>query len=74
MKTKNIFLYVLLIFASLSCEDFLEEDPRSLISPETFFASENDARQAVQGMYAILKNNSLYGQGGLDWFYDNGAL
>ncbi|MFK7936472.1 MAG: RagB/SusD family nutrient uptake outer membrane protein, partial [Saprospiraceae bacterium] len=42
-------------------------------APETFFASENDARQAMNGIYAILKNNSLYGQGGLDWFYDNGA-
>lgn len=73
MKTKNIFLYVLMIFSCFSCEDFLEEDPRALIAPETFFASENDARQAVNGIYAILKNNSLYGQVGLDHFYDNGA-
>ncbi|MFK7983601.1 MAG: RagB/SusD family nutrient uptake outer membrane protein [Saprospiraceae bacterium] len=56
-----------------SCEEFLEEDPRALISPETFFASENDARQAMNGIYAILKNNSIYGQVGLDHFYDNGA-
>lgn len=73
MKTNRIFIYILIIFTSISCEKFLEEEPKSLISPDTFFASENDARQAVQGMYAILKNNSLYGQGGLDWFYDNGA-
>ncbi|WP_299057371.1 RagB/SusD family nutrient uptake outer membrane protein [uncultured Polaribacter sp.] len=73
MKTNKIFLYIFLVFTSISCESFLEEDPKSLISPDTFFASENDARQAVQGIYAILKNNSLYGQGGLDWFYDNGA-
>ncbi len=73
MKTKNIFLYVFIAFACFSCESFLEEDPKALISPETFFASENDARQAVQGMYAILKNNSLYGQVGLDHFYDNGC-
>lgn len=62
-----------MVFACFSCESFLEEDPKALISPETFFASENDARQAVQGMYAILKNNSIYGQVGLDHFYDNGA-
>lgn len=73
MKTKNLILYVLMVFACFGCESFLEEDPKALISPETFFASENDARQAVQGMYAILKNNSLYGQVGLDHFYDNGA-
>jgi starch-binding outer membrane protein, SusD/RagB family len=73
MKTNKIFLYILIVFTSISCESFLEEDPKSLISPDTFFASENDARQAVQGMYAILKNNSIYGQVGLDHFYDNGA-
>lgn len=73
MKTRNIFLYIFFVFSSIGCEKFLEEDPRALIAPETFFASENDARQAIQGTYAILKNNSLYGQGGLDWFYDNGA-
>jgi len=73
MKTKNIFLYVFIIFTCFSCESFLEENPRSIISPDNFFASENDARQAIQGMYAILKNNSIYGQVGLDHFYDNGA-
>ena len=73
MKTKNIILYVFIVFTCFSCESFLEEDPKALISPETFFASENDARQAVQGMYAILKNNSIYGQVGLDHFYDNGC-
>ena len=73
MKTKNIFLYILMIFSFLGCEKFLEEEPRALIAPETFFASENDARQAVNGIYGILKNNSIYGQVGLDHFYDNGA-
>lgn len=73
MKTKNIFLYVFLIFSCLACEKFLEEEPRAIVAPETFFASDNDARQAIQGTYAILKNNSIYGQVGLDHFYDNGA-
>ncbi|SFD27669.1 RagB/SusD family nutrient uptake outer membrane protein [Algibacter pectinivorans] len=73
MKTKHIFLYILITFAFFGCESFLEEDPRAVIAPETFFASENDARQAMTGVYAILKNNSLYGQVGLDVFYDNGC-
>lgn len=73
MKTKNIYLFVFIIFTIVSCEKFLEEDPRAVIAPETFFASDNDARQAIQGTYAILKNNSIYGQVGLDHFYDNGA-
>ncbi len=73
MKNKNIFLSAFIIFSFFGCKDFLEEDPRALVSPETFFASENDARQAINGVYAILKNNSIYGQVGLDHFYDNGA-
>lgn len=73
MKTKNIFLYIFITMFFVSCEDFLEEDPRAIIAPENFFASEADARQAVTGVYAIYKNNSMYGQVGLDHFYDNGA-
>ena len=73
MKTKNIFIYIFVAFSLFSCEKFLEEEPRAIVAPETFFASENDARQAIQGTYAILKNNSIYGQVGLDHFYDNGA-
>lgn len=73
MKTK-IFIYsFLMLFAFVGCESFLEEEPRDIIAPENFFASEADARQAVTGIYAILKNNSLYGQVGLDALYDNGA-
>ncbi|MWW23183.1 RagB/SusD family nutrient uptake outer membrane protein [Algibacter lectus] len=73
MKTKYIYLYVAITIAFFSCESFLEEDPKAVIAPETFFASENDARQAMNGVYGILKNNSIYGQVGLDVFYDNGA-
>ncbi|WP_299430153.1 RagB/SusD family nutrient uptake outer membrane protein [uncultured Maribacter sp.] len=73
MKTKNIFLYIFVVFSFFGCEKFLEEEPRAIIAPETFFASENDAKQAINGTYAILKNNSIYGQVGLDHFYDNGT-
>ena len=73
MKVKNMILYASIIFTCFGCDKFLEEDPRSLISPDTFFSSETDARQAVNGIYAILKNNSIYGQEGLDHYYDYGA-
>ncbi|AWW32857.1 RagB/SusD family nutrient uptake outer membrane protein [Echinicola strongylocentroti] len=72
MKIKNIIVGGLAI-VMVSCKGFLEEKPRDIIAPENFFSSEADARQAVTGIYAILKNNSLYGQVGLDVFYDNGA-
>jgi len=73
MKRENIILSFLLVLFSLGCSEFLEEEPRDIVAPENFFASESDARSAVTGIYAILKNNSIYGQVGLDVFYDNGA-
>jgi hypothetical protein len=73
MKKINILFSLLLAFTFLGCEKFLEETPRDIIAPENFFNSEADARQALNGLYAIWKNNSLYGQVGLDHFYDNGA-
>ncbi len=74
MKLKYIYLFAFLImFTSFGCESFLEEDPRDIVAPENFFASDADARQAITGVYAIYKNNSMYGQVGLDNFYDNGA-
>lgn len=74
MKSINKYIYVLLAMCSFySCESFLEEDPRDIVAPENFFASVADARQAITGVYAIYKNNSIYGQVGLDHFYDNGC-
>lgn len=73
MKKINIVFYISLMFSLCSCADFLAEDPREIVAPENFFASEADARQAINGVYAICKNNSIYGQVGLDHFYDNGA-
>ncbi|SEQ09045.1 RagB/SusD family nutrient uptake outer membrane protein [Neolewinella agarilytica] len=70
----SFYLTILLLFVSFtSCESFLEEDPRDIISPTNFFNSESDARAAVTGIYAILKNNAIYGQVGLDAWYENGA-
>jgi hypothetical protein len=73
MKTKNIFLYVFLLIPFISCESFLEEDPRDIIAPENFFTSDADANQAITGVYSVIKNNSIYGQAGLDNWYDNGV-
>ena len=70
----KVLLLAALYFLSLSaCEDFLEEDPQDIITPSNFFNTESDARQAVTGVYAIYKNNALYGQLGLYTFYENGA-
>lgn len=74
MKTNKLFLYVTLIMVTcFSCESFLEEEPRDIIAPENFFANDSDAKQGITGIYSVIKNNSIYGQAGLDNWYDNGV-
>ena len=73
MKTKYIVLYLFILTSFVGCEDFLEEDPRALIAPENFFANDSDAIQGITGIYSVIKNNSIYGQAGLDNWYDNGV-
>ncbi|TMM52004.1 RagB/SusD family nutrient uptake outer membrane protein [Maribacter algarum] len=73
MKTKYIVLYLLIITSFVGCEKFLDEDPRDIIAPENFFATDSDAIQGITGIYSVVKNNSIYGQAGLDNWYDNGV-
>lgn len=53
MKLK-IYTYTLLVFtlmSVLSCDDILEETPKTFISPDSFFTSLNDFEAAVKGIY-----------------------
>jgi starch-binding outer membrane protein, SusD/RagB family len=74
MKTNKLLFYIsLIMFTCFGCESFLEEDPRDIIAPENFFANDSDAKQGITGIYSVIKNNSIYGQAGLDNWYDNGV-
>lgn len=75
MKYLALKLLLLTMLFSLltSCDNFLAEEPRSLVAPENFFNSDAEARSAVNGLYDIFKNNSLWGKVGLDRYYENGA-
>ena len=74
MKTNKLFFYIsLIMFTCFGCDSFLEEEPRDIIAPENFFANDSDAKQGITGIYSVLKNNSIYGQAGLDNWYDNGV-
>lgn len=44
-----------------SCSKFLEEKPKAILSPNTFFNSDKAARAAINGIYEIYHNNALYG-------------
>ncbi len=72
----RLLYLVLLVGGSLSfqtCESFLEEDPRDIVSPANFFNSDAEVESAINGLYEIYHGNSLHGKIGLDRFYENGA-
>ena len=59
----NILKYIIPVFllTLFSCEDFLTEDPISIVSPDSFFQSESDFNLAVLGAYGTLSGRALYG-------------
>lgn len=65
---KNIFnkslLVIFILTVSVSCEEFLQEDPRDLISPVNYYNSDDEAVAALYGLYSDLRSYHLYGNGG----------
>ncbi len=62
---KNIlirFACLLLTGITTSCESILQEKPHSLIVPTEFFNSEDEIRQALNGVYSYLSTTNLYRQ------------
>ncbi|WPP49200.1 RagB/SusD family nutrient uptake outer membrane protein [Catalinimonas niigatensis] len=60
----NKFLSTLLIcsaFGFYACNDFLQEETRGIISPDNFYTSDAEAILAINGVYADLRDNGLYG-------------
>lgn len=71
----NIYksIIVILSLGIFSCSDFLEEEPRSAISPDAFYATANEVNSAVLGIYDILDNGPLHGVNGIWNFGDHAA-
>ena len=42
------------------CSSFLEEDPKSVITPDDFFMNPSDAQSAVDAIYSHLDGTSVY--------------
>ena len=62
---KNIYVLTLAIFALLvisGCDEFLDEDPRGLLTPENFFLNEEEANIALNGLASRMNNNDISGQ------------
>lgn len=59
MKRHFILAGLLLIGSGFSaCEKFLEEEPRSFLSPDTYYEDESDLLAALTGVYDGLGDNS----------------
>ena len=76
-RTLSIFLILFVLIAS-SCEDFLDEQPRSSLSAGNYWKTENDIRTAVAGMYDgiqdFVDDNLIYwGEGRSDNFVRGGT-
>ena len=54
-------LTVLCLLIPLGCEDYLEEDFRSSLSPATFYNSDSEAIIAVNGAYAMFYPREWFG-------------
>lgn len=58
-KIYKSILIALLVFG-VACSD-LEEEPRNVLDPETFFKSARDVETAVFGAHTVLQSRWLYG-------------
>ncbi|MBY5956496.1 RagB/SusD family nutrient uptake outer membrane protein [Membranicola marinus] len=54
--TNNIILVIILSAFQISCSDLLDVDPTSVITTDSFWASEGDAEGALAGMYVDLRD------------------
>ncbi len=50
-----IYIFLVITFIAFSCEDFLEEEPKSSLTREQFFQSEQDFRSALTAVYGELQ-------------------
>jgi hypothetical protein len=62
-------LPLLLVFLLLSCESFLDEDPKELIDPDRFYVTEADGVAAITGIYFHLMHNQGFGANYIDDYF-----
>lgn len=62
MKISRIIIILFLSWSMLSCSNWLEVDPELEVYEETMFENEQGYFMAVNGVYAMLSDQNLYGQ------------
>ena len=63
IKNRIINKAALLLLSGLfvGCSDFLDEEPKSSLSPEVYYNNDSEARIGVNSLYSTLKNNFVTG-------------
>jgi hypothetical protein len=61
MNKLKISIIIAISLIIYSCSDFLEEDPKGILTSENFYNSEQDARQAINGVYRNLTDSRVTG-------------
>ncbi len=58
---------VVLALMPVSCSDFLEEDPRMVVSATNFYKTESDCRNATDAIYQAFQNGQSFSIYGAYW-------
>ncbi|MCD7935796.1 MAG: RagB/SusD family nutrient uptake outer membrane protein [Tannerellaceae bacterium] len=61
MNRLSILWISLLSFTICSCSDFLDEDSKGVLTTDNFYNNEQDARQAINGVYRNLSDSWVTG-------------
>jgi hypothetical protein len=70
----KILSFVALITIIVGCSNFLQEEPRDIISPGDYFTTGAQMTSAVNGLYSILYRDNMYGiVSGIYQYYESGA-
>lgn len=73
---KFITKYILILVTGtmlIGCDSYLEEEPKAITSPDTFFKTIEEFELAIVGLYDTWGQDYLHGSIGLYRFTENGA-
>src|ERR1700754_300218 len=61
MTTRNIFIMLIMLSASVSCKKYLEKNPIDKLTPDQAFSTETNLKLYINGFYLMLPNaNGIY--------------
>ena len=62
MKKNVLIIGLVLLLGTMGCSDWLDVKPRTEIEQEVMFSSEDGFKTALNGVYILLADASLYGK------------